>query len=321
VTSGLEKVADYRRIVISMADTSPYTAALQLRKDTVMTALRAALASLVFAAVCVSQSGTLLADDKDPVVAVVNGHKIMKSHIEEAQQLLPRQYQQVPLDQIYPALVDSLIDTHLAAADARSKKMDQDKEFRSRMSRIEEQLLQRMVLEKEMTAAISDEALKKRYDKMVAGMASNEEVHARHILLKTEDDAKAVIKELSKGADFAELAKKKSTGPSGPNGGDLGFFGKGQMVPEFEKAAFAMSKGAVSTDPVKTQFGYHVIKVEERRKAEVPKYDAVVEQLRGEISQERGSAYVEKLRSGAKVTRFALDGKPLEEPKAKPAAK
>jgi peptidyl-prolyl cis-trans isomerase C len=321
VTSGLEKVADYRRILISMADTSPYTAALQLRKDTVMTALRAALASLVFAAVCVSQSGTLLADDKDPVVAVVNGHKIMKSHIEEAQQLLPRQYQQVPLDQIYPALVDSLIDTHLAAADARSKKMDQDKEFRSRMSRIEEQLLQRMVLEKEMTAAISDEALKKRYDKMVAGMASNEEVHARHILLKTEDDAKAVIKELSKGADFAELAKKKSTGPSGPNGGDLGFFGKGQMVPEFEKAAFAMSKGAVSTDPVKTQFGYHVIKVEERRKAEVPKYDAVVEQLRGEISQERGSAYVEKLRSGAKVTRFALDGKPLEEPKAKPAAK
>lgn len=286
-----------------------------------MTALRAALATLVFAAVCVSQSGTLLAEDKDPVVAVVNGHKIMKSHIEEAQQLLPRQYQQVPLEQIYPALVDSLIDTHLAAADARTKKMDQDKDFRSRMSRIEEQLLQRMVLEKEMTAAISDEALKKRYDKMVTGMASNEEVHARHILLKTEDDAKAVIKELSKGADFAELAKKKSTGPSGPNGGDLGFFGKGQMVPEFEKAAFAMSKGAVSPDPVKTQFGYHVIKVEERRKAEVPKYDAVVEQLRGEISQERGSAYVEKLRSGAKVTRFALDGKPLDEPKAKPAAK
>lgn len=286
-----------------------------------MTALRAALATLVFAAVCVSQSGTLLAEDKDPVVAVVNGHKIMKSHIEEAQQLLPRQYQQVPLEQIYPALVDSLIDTHLAAADARTKKMDQDKDFRSRMSRIEEQLLQRMVLEKEMTAAISDEALKKRYDKMVTGMASNEEVHARHILLKTEDDAKAVIKELSKGADFAELAKKKSTGPSGPNGGDLGFFGKGQMVPEFEKAAFAMSKGAVSPDPVKTQFGYHVIKVEERRKAEVPKYDAVVEQLRGEISQERGSAYVEKLRSGAKVTRFALDGKPLEEPKTKPAAK
>ena len=286
-----------------------------------MTALRAALATLVFAAVCVSQSGTLLAEDKDPVVAVVNGHKIMKSHIEEAQQLLPRQYQKVPLDQIYPALVDSLIDTHLAAADARSKKMDKDKDFRARMSRIEEQLLQRMVLEKEMTAAISDEALKKRYDKMVAGMASNEEVHARHILLKTEDDAKAVIKELAKGADFAELAKKKSTGPSGPNGGDLGFFGKGQMVPEFEKAAFAMAKGAVSTDPVKTQFGYHVIKVEERRKAEVPKYDAVVEQLRGEISQERGSAYVEKLRSGAKVTRFALDGKPLEEPKTKPAAK
>lgn len=286
-----------------------------------MTALRAALAALVFAALSAGQPGISAAEDKDPVVAVVNGHKIMKSHLEEAQQLLPRQYQQVPLEQIYPALVDSLIDTRLAAEDARAKKMDKDSQFRAHMNRIEDQLLQRMVLEKEMTQAISDEALKKRYDKMVAGMSNNEEVHARHILLKTEDDAKTVIKELGKGADFADLAKKKSTGPSGPNGGDLGFFGKGQMVPEFEKAAFALAKGETSKDPVKTQFGFHVIKVEERRKAEVPKFDAVADQLRGEISQERGTAYVGKLRSGARVTRFALDGKALEQPKPKSAAK
>ncbi len=284
-----------------------------------MTALRTALAALVFA--LAAASGASMAADKDPVVAIVDGHKILKSHLIEAQQLLPRQYQAVPMEQIYPALVDSIIDTHLAAADARAKKMDKDADFRARMSRIEEQLLQRMVLEKEMTQAVSDEALKKRYEKMVAGLSGNEEVHARHILLKTEDEAKAVIKDLSGGADFAELAKKKSTGPSGPNGGDLGFFGKGQMVPEFEKAAFALSKGAVSTEPVKTQFGYHVIKLEGRRKAEVPKYDAVVEQLRGEISQERGAAYVDKLRAGAKVTRFTLEGKALEEKPTKPAAK
>ena len=284
-----------------------------------MTALRTALAALVFA--LAAASGASMAADKDPVVAIVDGHKILKSHLIEAQQLLPRQYQAVPMEQIYPALVDSIIDTHLATADARAKKMDKDADFRARMSRIEEQLLQRMVLEKEMTQAVSDEALKKRYEKMVAGLSGNEEVHARHILLKTEDEAKAVIKDLSGGADFAELAKKKSTGPSGPNGGDLGFFGKGQMVPEFEKAAFALSKGAVSTEPVKTQFGYHVIKLEGRRKAEVPKYDAVVEQLRGEISQERGAAYVDKLRAGAKVTRFTLEGKALEEKPTKPAAK
>jgi len=287
-----------------------------------MTSLRASLAALFIAAAVAGPLSAATAKsasaEDDPVVAVVNGQKILKSHLMEAQQLLPRQYQQVPLEQIYPALVDSIVDTKLAATDARAKKLHEDADFRSRMSRIEDQLLQRIVLEKEMTQAISDEMLKKRYDTMVAGLAGNEEVHARHILLKTEDDAKSVIQDLGKGADFAELAKKKSTGPSGPNGGDLGFFGKGQMVPEFEKAAFALKKGEVSETPVKTQFGFHVIKVEARRKAEVPKYGDVEEQLRGEISQERGSAYIEKLRADAKVTRFALDGKPLEEEK-KPA--
>lgn len=283
-----------------------------------MTAIRAHLAaSFVFAALVGFVAVASAAED-DPVVAIVNGHKITKSHLEEAQQLLPKQYQAVPLEQIFPALVDSIVDTKLAAADGRKRKLHEDPAFRARIARIEDQLLQRMVLQDEMTQAISEDALKKRYDKMVAGLSKNEEVHARHILLKTEDEAKAVIEELGKGGDFAELAKKKSTGPSGPNGGDLGFFGKGQMVPAFEKAAFALSKGEVGADPIKTQFGFHVIKVEDRRKAEVPGYDSVVEQLRNEISQERGSAYVDKLREGAKVTRFTLDGKPLEDKKAKP---
>jgi len=281
-----------------------------------MTSLRASLAALFIAAAVAGPLSAATAKsasaEDDPVVAVVNGQKILKSHLMEAQQLLPRQYQQVPLEQIYPALVDSIIDTKLAAADARAKKLDKDADFRARMDRIEDQLLQRIVLENEMSQAISEDALKKRYDKMVAGLSDKEEVHARHILLKTEDDAKSVIQELGKGADFAELAKKKSTGPSGPNGGDLGFFGKGQMVPAFEQAAFKLKKGEVSETPVKTQFGFHVIKVEARRKAEVPKYDDVQEQLRGEISQERGSAYIEKLRADAKVTRFSIDGKPLE---------
>ena len=257
---------------------------------------------------------------EDPVVAIVNGHKILKSHVEEAQQMLPRQYQQVPLEQMYPALIDSIIDTSLAAADARKRKLHEDPDFRARMARIEDQLLQRMVLQQVMTAPVSAADLQKRYDKMVAGTAEKEEVHARHILVKSEADAKAVIKELDGGADFADLAKKKSTGPSGPNGGDLGFFGKGQMVPEFEKAAFAMKKGEYSKAPVKTQFGFHVLKVEGRRKAEAPKFDEVAEQLRGEISQERGAEYVAKLRDGVKVERFALDGKPLADKKAKPKA-
>jgi len=254
----------------------------------------------------------------DPVVATVNGDEITKSQIEAAYQRLPKQYQQVPMDQLFPALVDSVIDTKLAAADARAKKLHEEADFRQQMKRIEDQLLQRVVLEKEMTREVSDADMKARYDKMVAGLSDKEEVHARHILLKTEKDASDVIQELEKGGDFADLAKKKSTGPSGPNGGDLGFFGKGQMVPEFETAAFAMKTGEHSKQPVKTQFGFHVIKVESRRKVEVPTMDSVAQQLRSEISQERGASYVEGLRKNAKISRFTLDGKPLTDEKTEP---
>ncbi|MBT6094384.1 MAG: peptidylprolyl isomerase [Rhodospirillaceae bacterium] len=280
-----------------------------------MTSLRARLIAATFITAIALPA---LAAGDDPVVATVNGQNILKSQIEAAHKLLPKQYQQVPFEQIFPALVDSVIDTNLAAADARARKLHEEAEFRDQMRRIEDQILQRTVLQKEMTRNITPEALKKRYDAMVAGLGEKEEVHARHILMKTEKEAKAVIADLEKGGDFAELAKKKSTGPSGPNGGDLGYFGKGQMVPEFETAAFAMEKGTYSKAPVKTQFGFHVIKVENRRKAEAPTFASVAEQLGNEISQERGAAYVENLRKKSKITRFTLDGKPLTDKKVEP---
>jgi len=248
---------------------------------------------------------------EDPVVAIVTGTKIHKSMLAAAQQLLPQQYQQIPLEQIYPALVDTVIDMKLAAADARSRKLHEEADFKVLMARIEDQMLQRSVLQRELNAAVTDDAVKARYDKMVKDMGESKEVHARHILVKTEDEAKQIIKDLKGGADFEATAKEKSTGPSGPNGGDLGFFAKGQMVPAFEKAAFALDKGQVTDDPVQTQFGWHVIKVEDKRKAEVLKFDSVKEKLRGELSQERGTAYVSKLREAAKIERFDLDGKPI----------
>ncbi len=275
----------------------------------------ASIAALLAAA---ALTWAAMAAENDPVVATVNGEKIFRSHVIEAKQLLPVKYHKVPLDQMFPALVDSIIDTKLAAADARTRKLHEDGDFRARMDRIEEQLLQRIVLQQEMNREITEDALRDRYKRMVDGFESKEEVHARHILLKTEEDAKAVIVKLDKGSDFPDLAKEKSTGPSGPNGGDLGFFGRGQMVPEFEKVAFDMETGKHSWEPVKTQFGFHVIKIEARRKAEVPSFDKVADQLRGEISQERGTTYVAKLRKTAAVKRFSLDGKPLAEKKDAP---
>ena len=255
--------------------------------------------------------GAAGAADDDPVVATVNGAKIHKSMLVDAQQLLPQQYQQIPLMQIYPALVDTVIDMKLSAADARKKKLHETKHFKVLMSRIEDQMLQRTVLQAEMDKALTEEAIKKRYDAMIANSGSSAEVHARHILVKTEDEAKAIIKDLQGGADFEATAKEKSTGPSGPNGGDLGFFGKGQMVPEFEEVAFALEKGEISDAPVKTQFGWHIIKVEDRRKSEPPSFDSIKQKLQTEISQETGTNYVSGLRKVAKIERFDLDGKPL----------
>ena len=268
-------------------------------------------------ALSVSWAGAGVHAEDDPVVATVNGVKVHRSMLAEAQQLLPPQYQKIPLAQIYPALVDSVIDMKLAAADAREKKLHQNPEFKKLMRRIEDQMLQRSSLQKIMSEGITEDAVRARYDKMVAGKSGAEEVHARHILVKTEDEAKAIIKDLKGGADFETLAKEKSTGPSGPNGGDLGFFAKGQMVPAFEKAAFGMDKGEVTDEAVKTQFGYHVIKVEAKRKSEAPSFEKMEQQLRTELSQEKATTFVAGLRKGAKIERFDLEGKPLEKPKAK----
>ncbi|MBC8338264.1 MAG: peptidylprolyl isomerase [Alphaproteobacteria bacterium] len=240
---------------------------------------------------------------------------------KEAHQRLPEQYQRVPFDVIFPGLVDSLIDEQLSAAAARKDKLHDTELFKAQMARIEKQVLQRMAMSKAIETVVTDEAVRARYDEEIKKAASGEEVEASHILVKTEDEAKEIITALKKGGDFADLAKQKSTGPSGKDGGKLGFFGKGQMVPAFEKAAFALKAGTYTDPAVKTQFGWHIIKVENRRAAEAPSFEKMEPELRTAMFQEAGSAYIEKLRKGAKIARFNPDGSPRDakkEPKADP---
>lgn len=241
-----------------------------------------------------------------PVVATVNGKAITRADVENARENLPREYREIPLDKIFPMLLSTMIDSKLIATDARAKKLDKDAAFKAQVETVMDQLLERYAMRKHIEAAVTDEKLKALYDARDAAGAV--EVHARHILLKTADDAVAVIKMLDGGADFAEVAKQKSTGPSAPQGGDLGFFGAGQMVPEFEVAAFALKDGAYSKEPVHTQFGFHVIKVEERRSATPPSFEESKDELRSEAAQKAGAEYVEALRSKAKIVRFNLDG-------------
>jgi len=252
------------------------------------------------------------ANKDNPVVATVNGMEIRRADVEDARQFLPQQYRNLPFQALYPTLLNSLIDLRLAVAEAKAQKMDQSQEYKDNMERVGGQILQSILLNEVVTKATTDDKLKASYDEFLKTAKPGEEISARHILVKTEDEAKAVIKELSGGADFAELAKKKSTGPSGANGGDLGYFKTGQMVPEFEQAAMALKKGETSKTPVKTQFGWHVIKVEDRRPATPPTFEEKRQEILAQLAQAAVADYKKNLREGAKVTQFNLDGSPLE---------
>jgi peptidyl-prolyl cis-trans isomerase C len=252
-------------------------------------------------------SAQVHADAGNKVVAKVNGIDIKYLDIIEAQKLLPKQYRKIPIEQIFPTLLDSIIDTYLTAADGRLKNIHNSADFKKEMMRIERQLLQRNAITQAINESVTDAALQDAYSKMKIENKGNEEIHARHILVKEEKTAIAIIAELDKGKKFAELAKIKSTGPSAKNGGDLGYFGRGQMVPEFEKVAFAMDKGSYTTTPVKTKFGYHVIKQEDRRARVLPSFAEVEEGLRSQLSQVAGAQYMAELRKKAKIEKFSVE--------------
>jgi peptidyl-prolyl cis-trans isomerase C len=251
-----------------------------------------------------AETGKAAGKDKpagDPVFAVVNGEEIRQSTLDDARALLPQELQAVPASTLYPALLNQIINSVLIAKEARRRGLHKDEAMQRRLLRITDQILERAFLVEYIEKRLTEKALRESYQKLIAETEKQSEVHARHILVKTEQEAKDLIAELGKGGDFIALAKKHSTGPSGVKGGDLGFFRAGQMVPAFSEAAFAMEKGAVSKTPVKTQFGWHVIKVEDRRTAKAPAVDEVREKLVSDLSNKIGNDLIESLRAKATI--------------------
>lgn len=258
-----------------------------------------AAGALTLALALGAPAGANAADD--PVVAVVNGKEIHRSDVAEARTRLPGQLNGVPEQAIYPLLLNSLIDTQLVSAEARKAGLADSAEIKAQLERIENQLLERAYLRSYIGERLTEDVLKARYETFVAEHKGRQEVKARHILVETEEQAKEVIAELGKGADFAELARSRSIGPSGPRGGDLGYFGQGEMVSEFAQAAFALEVGAVTQAPVKTQFGWHVIKVDDRRDATPPSFEEASGQLRADASREIVAGLVKGLREKAEI--------------------
>jgi len=267
-------------------------------------ALIVALAALPFGAHAWAQTAPA-----DPVVATVAGDPIHLSDVRDAMAGLPPQAQQMPPQTVFPYVLDQIIDSRILVQAARKAGLDKDPAVQRQMAAASERVLQTAVLHRDIDPLLTDAALKARFDKDNAGKGGEDEVHARHILVEDEATAKKVTAELKKGGDFAALSKQYSKDPgASAQGGDLGFFKKGDMVPEFSAAAFAMKDGQITDAPVKTQFGWHVIQRIESRKAPPPSFEDSRDELRQKVVQETVQASVAKARIGVAVEKFNMDG-------------
>ncbi|WP_298817112.1 peptidylprolyl isomerase [uncultured Roseibium sp.] len=262
-------------------------------------------------------SVSLSAAEPGDVVAKVGEAEITEADLAFAAKDLGQELQRFPPAQWRQLLLDAVVDMELLAQAARQDGLDQDPDFQKQMEFLELQALRNAYLSQKIGEAISDEDLQAAYDAEFADFEGAEEVNARHILVKEKAEAEELIKELDGGADFAELAREKSTGPSGPNGGDLGFFGRGQMVPPFDEAVFALDTGSYTKEPVETQFGWHVIKLEGKRKQEKPAFEEVANGLRQQLFRDRYEAKMSELKGATTVE--VLDEKLAKPGEEKPA--
>jgi peptidyl-prolyl cis-trans isomerase C len=287
-----------------------------------MTALQTRLMASIAATCLVATLAAgqpAFAQDANTVIAKVNGQEIKQGDLTIAEEELGPSLAQMDPASRRENLIAFLIDMKIVAKAAEDKKVADSADFKQKLSFARNRLLMDSLLATEGKTALTDDAMKKVYQEAIEKVAGEKEVHARHILLATEDEAKAVKAELDKGADFAELAKKKSKDPGAADGGDLGFFTKDQMVPEFSAVAFELAPGKIS-DPVKSQFGWHIIKVEEKRDRKAPEFDQVKAQVSQFVVRKAQADYVTKLRASAKIERLDVKADaPAAADKAAPA--
>lgn len=235
------------------------------------------------------------------VVATVNGSPITEHDLEMAQSDLGPQFAQLPEEQKRAAALSAAIEIRLLATKADEEGLDDTDAFQDRMEFLRQRALHSAFVESKVAAEVTEEAVRARYDKEVAATPPVNEIRARHILVATKEEADAIVAQLEAGGDFEAIAKEKSTDGAAAQGGDLGYFGPGQMVPPFEEAAFALEVGQYSKEPVQTQFGFHVIKVEDKRTQQPPAFDQVKEQVRTLLFRETYFAAVQALREAATV--------------------
>ena len=274
-----------------------------LKSNSAIQMMRAGAAGLLFAFAALPAAGQ---DQPNLKVADVNGVPIYLDEVIQQIEKLPADLRNQAPEVYFDQLLGEMITGRLAAAKAREQGIDKDADVARKMRQAAEQVLGEAYLVGAIQNAVSEAELQAAYERLVADTASREELRASHILVESEEKAMSLIKQLDGGADFAELAQTHSTGPSKTQGGDLGYFGRGRMVPAFEAAVYDLNIGDHSASPVQTQFGWHVIKLVDKRVQPAPALDAVRAQLTSSLQAQTFATVVEELRAGATIEQMSF---------------
>jgi peptidyl-prolyl cis-trans isomerase C len=268
----------------------------------------ASLAALLVAAPAFAQDA---APAEDRVLATVNGSDITTSDVAYAKEGIADTLARVPAEQHDEMVLSMLIDLEVLATAGEEAGIADTPEFEQRMDALRRQVIQNLYMERIAAEQLTDEAVRARYDEEVAKAGPREQVSASHILVETEDEAREIIAALNGGGDFAALAAERSMDPgSKTRGGALGFFGRGQMVPEFEAAAFALEAGAITPEPVQSQFGFHVIRVDDKRAEPLPPFEDVADQIREVMARDIFVAELNRLKEAAEISRADQPAQP-----------
>ena len=249
----------------------------------------------------------------DPIVANIDGHPIYLSELGEASRTLPENLRSLPFDTLYPVLLDRMIDHEALVMMAREHGLENKPAVRRQIQAATERILEGAWLAVDAEPKVTEQAIRDRYNRLFANRPATEEVHARHILVTTKAEAETLLKELQNGADFATLARKVSKDPDAAKGGDLGFFRREQVWPSFADMAFSLQPGQIGPEPIHNEFGWHIVKVEERRLVAPPSYADVHDQIRMELMAEAVRQSVAKARAQVVIHKFNLDGSEMQE--------
>lgn len=250
----------------------------------------------------------------NPVIAKVNGQEIHLSAVKDYLKVLPKEASTMPLEQVFPMIQEQIVMGRLISDHLETEKFAEEPDVKARLDLMTQNALRGFYMEKLVEAKVTDKAIKKEYDKFAKDFKPQEELRAQHILVEDEAKAKEVIAKLDKGEKFEDLVKQYSKDKGAKEDGDLGYFKTGEMVKEFSDAAFAMKKGKYSTEPVKTAFGYHVIKLLDRRQTQPPAFDQVKDSIRTKLQQEALQEILKSYRDAAKIELFDAKGNPIPGP-------